>query len=75
MLSLIGVILFALSAHCTRIIEENKIKVRISYLGGILCLISGLLIGSAGIIWATRLTEEYAYSLIMNQRNTLDAGN
>ena len=49
-------------------------KAKISYFTGLISILSGLLMGTAGVIWATHLTTDYTVSLLLNQIDSLDAG-
>jgi len=55
-------------------VDDTNSKAKLSYFIGCMTIISGILMGSAGTIWATRLTDDYSIGLVFNQRNSLDTG-
>ena len=47
-------------------------KARFSYLTGFVLVLSGILIGTAGIVWATHLTREYENGIFVNALDSLN---
>ena len=47
-------------------------KAKFSYLTGFVLVLSGILIGTAGIVWATHLTRAYENGIFVNALDSLN---
>ena len=63
--------IFSIRKHF-KLSDEKIMKARFSYLTGFVLVLSGILIGTAGIVWATHLTREYENGIFVNALDSLN---